>query len=213
VRADAVYWHLRDHIYNGKTPSDLSAIPRRVSWLFFGTMVAFGIVWERRDRLHRKKGEQERGPELLSPQDFNRRRRGDGVAIKVEHHKHRRFPLNTQEECIQLRQQDESMHFLVMGDTGSGKSVLITQILDQLQARGDAVIVYDPAREFIPRYFDNSRGDVLLNPLDQRSPYWDPSTELSHPDEALTIAKSLFPDKERENHFFTESSRKIFAFL
>jgi hypothetical protein len=204
IRADAVYWYLRDNIYDGKKPADLTRVPHVLGWLVFGAFLALGIVLDRRDSSKRRKGLHERGPELLKPFDFNLTRNGDGIALRTR---------NCRDGDIRLRRQDESLHFLIMGDTGSGKSVLITQILDQLQARGDAVIVYDPAREFIPRYFHTDRQDVLLNPLDDRSPYWDPSSELAHADEALTIAKSLFPDKERENHFFTESSRKIFAFL
>ena len=34
-----------------------------------------------------------------------------------------------------------------------------------------------------------------------------------HEGEALTLATSLFPDKPRENTFFVEGPRKIFAYL
>ena len=100
-----------------------------------------------------------------------------------------------------------------MGDTGTGKSVLIQQLLDQVRARGEAAIIYDSALEFVPRYYDPSRGDLILNPLDVRTPYWSPAEEVLGPGEAITIAKSLFPDKEEVQKFFTESPRRIFAHL
>ncbi len=56
-------------------------------------------------------------------------------------------------------------------------------------------------------------GDVILNPLDARSPYWSPGDELRHDAEALTLATSLFPDRANENPFFTEGPRRIFAHL
>ena len=204
VNAAELYWHLRDHIYGGKSPNDLFRMPRYASYLVFVCIVAVGIYLDRADVIRKRRGEHIRGPEILTVGDFNKVRRGDGIGIKAS---------APQEEIIRVRRQDECLHFLIMGDTGTGKSVLIAQFLDQLRERGDAVIVYDPAREFIVRHFDRKRGDVLLNPLDRRSPYWNPSSELTHPSEALTIAKSLFPDKELENRFFTESSRKIFAYL
>jgi type IV secretory pathway TraG/TraD family ATPase VirD4 len=204
VNASQLYWHLRDHVYGDKSPSDLFQTPRYAAYLVFLCIVAVGIYLDRADVIRRRRGEHIRGPEILTITDFNRVRQGDGIGVKAT---------SSQPEVIRVRRQDECLHFLIMGDTGTGKSVLIAQFLDQLRERGDAVIVYDPAREFIVRHFDAKRGDVLLNPLDSRSPYWNPSSELTHPSEALTIAKSLFPDKELENRFFTESSRKIFAYL
>ncbi len=204
VNAGELYWHLRDHIYGGQSPSDLFRMPRYATYLVFVCIVAVGIYLDRADVIRKRRGEHIRGPEILTIEDFNKVRRGDGIGIRAS---------APQEEIIRVRRKDECLHFLIMGDTGTGKSVLIAQFLDELRERGDAVIVYDPAREFIVRHFDAKRGDVLLNPLDRRSPYWNPSSELTHPSEALTIAKSLFPDKELENRFFTESSRKIFAYL
>jgi type IV secretory pathway TraG/TraD family ATPase VirD4 len=107
----------------------------------------------------------------------------------------------------------ESSHLLIMGDSGTGKSAMIRQVLRQLEDRGDTAIVYDPALEYTPQFYDPARGDVILNPLDVRSPYWSPGDELRHDAEALTLATSLFPDRHHENPFFTEGPRRIFAHL
>ncbi|HYR45348.1 MAG TPA: type IV secretion system DNA-binding domain-containing protein, partial [Terriglobia bacterium] len=204
VNAAELYWQLRDHIYAGKSPGDSFQTPRYASYLVFVCIIAVGLYFDRADIIRRRQGEHVRGPQILTVAEFNKKRQGEGIGIIAG---------GSRKEIIRLRQQDECLHFLIMGDTGTGKSVIIAQFLDQLRERGDAVIVYDPAREFIIRHYEREHGDVLLNPLDRRSPYWDPSNELTHPSEALTIAKSLFPDKEMENRFFTESSRKIFAYL
>jgi hypothetical protein len=81
-----------------------------------------------------------------------------------------------------------------------------------VRERGETAVVYDPALEFTPQFFDPAT-DVLLNPTDQRMPFWTPSDEVQYPAEALALAGSLFPDKPHENTFFTESARKIFAHL
>ena len=53
----------------------------------------------------------------------------------------------------------------------------------------------------------------MLNPLDARCPFWTPGDEVPHEAEALTVAASLFPDRGRENQFFVDAPRKIFAHL
>ena len=102
----------------------------------------------------------------------------------------------------------------IIGDTGAGKSAMLFQVLRQVRGREDSAIVYDPAREFVKRFYDPSRGDVILNPLDKRCPYWGPAEELRSRSEAKALAASLFqPPQDRKGEFFIESPQKIFAFL
>ena len=54
---------------------------------------------------------------------------------------------------------------------------------------------------------------MILNPLDARCPFWTPGDEVPHEAEALTVAASLFPDRGRDNQFFVDAPRKIFAHL
>jgi type IV secretory pathway TraG/TraD family ATPase VirD4 len=101
-----------------------------------------------------------------------------------------------------------------MGDTGVGKTTLLFQLLGQIEDRKESAIVYDPAGEFIQRFYREDRGDVILNPLDARCPYWDPSSELRSPAEARTIATSLYqPTNDKKGEFFTETPQKVFAHL
>jgi len=65
----------------------------------------------------------------------------------------------------------------------------------------------------LPQFYDPARGDVILNPLDARCPFWTPGDEVLHPAEALALAASLFPDQEQGHRFFVEAPRKIFAHL
>jgi hypothetical protein len=105
------------------------------------------------------------------------------------------------------------MHFLTVGDSGAGKSAPIRQMLSQIWERGETAIVYDPALEYPPQLYRESRGDVILNPLDARCPFWTPGDEAPHEAEALTVAASLFPERGWENRFFVDAPRKIFAHL
>jgi hypothetical protein len=102
----------------------------------------------------------------------------------------------------------------IIGDTGAGKTMIMLQILRQIKHRGDSAIVYDPAREFVKRFYDPKNGDVILNPLDKRCPYWGPAEELRRRSEAKALAVSLFqPSQDKKGEFFIESPQKIFAYL
>jgi hypothetical protein len=149
-------------------------------------------------------GRRLKGPEMLTPQQFNRTVKGDGVGFKT----------NDMKPMLRIPVRAEAQHMQIIGDTGAGKSALMFQVLRQVQSRGDAAIVYDPAREFVKRFYNPSRGDVILNPLDKRCPYWGPADELRSRSEAKALAASLFqPPQDKKGEFFIESPQKIFAFL
>ena len=115
---------------------------------------------------------------------------------------------------VRLPARSEAKHIEVMGDTGVGKTTLLIQMLSQIEDRDESAIVYDPAGEFIQRFYRENRGDIVLNPLDARSPYWSPSSELRSPAEARTIATSLYqPTSDKQGEFFTETPQKVFAHM
>lgn len=151
-----------------------------------------------------KYGRRLKGPEMLTPKQFNKTVKGDGIGFKT----------NDIEPMLRIPSRAESRHMQIIGDTGAGKSALMFQVLRQVRSRGDAAIVYDPAREFVKRFYDPARGDVILNPLDSRCPYWGPADELCSRSEAKALAASLFqPPQDKKGEFFIESPQKIFAFL
>jgi type IV secretory pathway TraG/TraD family ATPase VirD4 len=80
----------------------------------------------------------------------------------------------------------------------------------------ESAIVYDPHLQFVPPYFNEKRGDVILNPLDARCPSWSPSDEIDFTDasiaeaQALAQATSLFVGSPSDrNWFFTYCSQLI----
>jgi type IV secretory pathway TraG/TraD family ATPase VirD4 len=164
----------------------------------------FAAMLDVRRQKQLKYGRRLKGPEMLTPQQFNRTVKGDGIGFKTDGMK----PML----CIPARA--EAQHMQIIGDTGAGKSALMFQVLRQVRSRGDSAIVYDPAREFVKRFYDPERGDVILNPLDKRCPYWGPADELRSRSEAKALAASLFqPPQDKKGEFFIESPQKIFAFL
>jgi type IV secretory pathway TraG/TraD family ATPase VirD4 len=177
--------------------------------------IALGYARYRRAARSMRRGQTLRGSELLDAAQFNRLKRGDGVGFSIRDVMSLPSLLlgRSGREVLRVARQEESSHFLLMGDTGTGKSSLIRQLLEQIADRGEAAIVYDPALEFTPQFYEPDRGDQILNPLDTRMPYWSPGNEVQHKAEALAFAKSLFPDDRRDNRFFIEAPRRVFARL
>jgi hypothetical protein len=204
--------YLGHWIYRDQTFMDME---KPAWWGGLGVFVVGLIVAIPKDaarKRERKEGRRLKGPELVSVKEFNRLNRSDGIGF-MQQERTLKQRLFGKVQSLNLPRRIESSHILIMGDGGTGKSALIRKILIDVAERGESAIVYDPALEYTPQFYSPNRGDVILNPLDERMPYWSPGDELGHDAEALTLAASLFPDRHNDNPFFVEGPRKIFAHL
>jgi hypothetical protein len=202
---------LRTWIYEDQQLRDLAwpSFAGGLGVLALGLLV--GLPQDAARARARQHGRRLKGAELLSPAAFTRRLRADGIGWVQDR---RRGPFRLRAPAwVRVPRALESSHVLVMGDTGTGKSSLIRQLLTQVDARGETAIVYDPALEYAPQFYDPARGDHILNPLDARTPFWTPADELRLDAEALTLAESLFPERPNENSFFSDAPRRIMAYL
>lgn len=195
---------LKDIVYGGASLLAFFRPP------FIGGAAVFLIalpfaVWKDVERQKQLRyGRRLKGPEMLTPRRFNRIVKGDGIGFKID----------GMRKMLRIPTRAEAQHMQIIGDTGAGKSSLLAQTLRQVQSRSDSAIVYDPAREYVKRFYDPGRGDIILNPLDRRCPYWGPAEELRSRSEAKALAASLFqPPQDKKGEFFIESPQKIFAFL
>jgi type IV secretory pathway TraG/TraD family ATPase VirD4 len=160
----------------------------------------------------RREGKQLRGLKLITPRQLSRELRrialpGDGPGIELV--------------GVQTLRSLECEHFLIDGATGTGKSMAIRSVLRQIQARGDLAVVVDPECEYVSEFHRQARGDLILNPVDERCPYWSPWLELSeryYQADAAMLAASLIPEPARgyesgSDHFFRQSSRTLLESL
>lgn len=128
------------------------------------------------------------------------------------------FGFEEQPTWIRMLRAEETEHVMLLGDPGTGKSQTIHHFLLQIAARrpAEAVVIYDPACEFIKRHYNPKRGDTILNPLDKRSPYWSPAVEIRALTDKKLLAESFLPGKSDANQastsgFFLKASRAIFG--
>lgn len=196
--------YLKAVVYGGNSLSGFFRPPLLAGAAVFLLLLPFTTLKDVQRQKQLKYGRRLKGPELLTPRQFNKIVKGDGIGFKTDE----------MQEMIRIPARAEAQHMQIIGDTGAGKSALMFQVLRQVRSRGDSAIVYDPAREFVKRFYDQERGDVILNPLDKRCPYWGPADELRSRSEAKALAASLFqPPQDKKGEFFIESPQKIFASL
>ena len=196
--------YLQRFVYDDGTLSTMFRWPALSGLAALLLQIPFSIRKDIQRLKEMKYGRLLKGPVLVSPKGFNEAITGDGVGFKTLESK----------QMMRIPQRAESQHIELMGDTGAGKTRLIMQLLLQIKSRGHSAIVYDPAGEFVQRFYDKSRKDIILNPLDARCPYWGPSEELRRRAEAKAIAASLYqPTTDKKGEFFVETPQKIFAHL
>jgi hypothetical protein len=201
---EALKTYFESEVYGGESLFDLFRAPLLFGLATLLLQLPFSVSQDIKRRKQMKYGRRLRGPERLTPKQFNQRVRGEGIGIKTD----------LMNELLRIPAKAEAQHIQVIGDTGAGKTTIILQMLRQIRGRGDSAIVYDPALEFTSRFYDASRGDIILNPLDKRCPYWGPSEELRRSSEADALAVSLFQQpQDRKGEFFVEIPQQIFAYL
>jgi type IV secretory pathway TraG/TraD family ATPase VirD4 len=106
---------------------------------------------------------------------------------------------------------DESKHFKLIGTTGTGKSTAVQELMSQALARGDRAVIADPDGGYLRRFYREDRGDVILNPFDQRSVRWDLFAEIRNVYDVEQLARSLIPDHEGADRSWSGYARTFFS--
>ena len=159
-----------------------------------------------------RRGRRLRGGELVSARDLARRARPLYLL--------RRFLPGLRCEAgsgsyaiagIHWPRDAETQHTIVSGTTGAGKTVLIADLVEQIRSRGERCVLYDKMGSYTETFFDPAR-DVLLNPLDARSPRWSPFLEARSARDFDTMAAALIPrQKDAADPFWITAARQLFS--
>lgn len=112
---------------------------------------------------------------------------------------------------LRIQPADEVRHFKLIGTTGTGKSTAIAELLDGALARGDRAVIADPDGGYRQRFYQPSRGDLILNPFDERSVRWDPFREIDNPYDVDELARALIPDHDGQDRSWRAYARTFFS--
>jgi len=68
-------------------------------------------------------------------------------------------------------------------------------------------VIADPDGDYLQRFYDPGRGDIILNPFDERSARWDLFAEITVRQDADQLARSVIPDYDGKDHIWTGFAR------
>jgi hypothetical protein len=133
---------------------------------------------------------------------------------------------------IKIPRQREVGHIVVNGLPGGGKTVFSKSILKQMLENGDRIIMHDskcdytgflPLRFTVDNYalddehektgnvFISEKKAVLLAPWDERSAWWDISSDITTKQEAADFCAQIWQAKDGGSDFWADTSRRLYT--
>jgi type IV conjugative transfer system coupling protein TraD len=83
-------------------------------------------------------------------------------------------------------------------------------LLSQVRKAGQKALVYDIKGAFIPHYYRPGK-DIILNPLDERSPSWNLWQECIGPSDYDAMASAIVPDGIMGDQFWSKAARTLLS--
>lgn len=169
--------------------------------LYLGLILAFGLVasliiywWYYGKDL--MQDERLRGAQIVSPADLK---------SLIEH---RNEVGNYTIAGVPMRARSETMNIVYIGVPGSGKSQGIRAMLEQIRAHKRKAFIYDPSGEFVQEFYREGI-DIILNPVDARSPQWNVWQEIKADYHYDNIAMDLIPESPNGDPFWCLAGRRL----
>lgn len=142
-----------------------------------------------------------RGAELVSEAELIKRINAAGIAGDL------------QIGSVPIPAGAETQHIYVSGASGCGKGNAIKGVLDAICKRGQRFLVYDKSGEYVSKYYREGT-DIILNPFDERMPFWLPWNECETSFDYEMLAASFIPDNpNQKDEHWTNAPRSVLADL
>ena len=105
----------------------------------------------------------------------------------------------------------ESRHTIITGTTGSGKTNVFHELIQQVIKKEERAIIVDTVGTFVDCYFNPER-DILLNPLDMRSVPWSLISECSNNQVILKqVAECFIKSNNFSDSFWDDAAKIVFV--
>ncbi|KVQ29286.1 type VI secretion protein [Burkholderia ubonensis] len=110
---------------------------------------------------------------------------------------------------VPMRKKSETLHTIITGAQGTGKSQQFFALMKQVRARGKRMIVYDPSGEFTAAFY-RPGVDIIMNPFDDRAPNWNIWQEIEEEYHFDNMASGLIPNPTEADPFWAMAGREVF---
>lgn len=160
--------------------------------------------------LIRKRKQQQRQKKYQRGRELNRVTKIKAIATGLRFGNHR------------VPESEATQHFLVVGTTGSGKSIvqrlLMKDVLTSIRPGSDKrALIFDAKNDAVPflHHIESTCPVFSLNPFEARTSFpravaWDIAKDITSPARALNLAASLIPsEKGGSNQYFTDAARQV----
>jgi hypothetical protein len=109
--------------------------------------------------------------------------------------------------------EDETRHFMLIGTAEAGRSIAIRELLVAARARGDRAVITDPDGGHLERFYDASRGDLILHVFRPDAHRWDLFGEITQEQHIEQLSRALIPDNRDSERALNEDSRTFLSEL
>jgi len=114
---------------------------------------------------------------------------------------------------LPLVKNAETQHMLLTGTTGTGKSLYMMEMMDNIRRRQERAIVYDIAGTFVSHFYRKDR-DIILDPFDNECAAWNIWQDAIDLADFEAIAASLMPlHLSGSDPYWINSARTVFSTL
>ncbi|MCK5003526.1 MAG: type IV secretion system DNA-binding domain-containing protein [Candidatus Aminicenantes bacterium] len=153
-----------------------------------------------------------RGTRILTGKEMKKRLRSCCFAESVTEG----WGMNLKVGDMFLPREAEQKHTLILGSTGTGKTVFFNQIISQTIKRQEKIsvneksVIYDIKGELLSKHF-RPESDVIFYPFDIRSTGWSFMNEIRTYADFDVMSSSLFePPKDSKDSYWYNAARDIF---
>lgn len=107
----------------------------------------------------------------------------------------------------------ETMHTLITGGTGSGKTNSLHHLLGSIRKSKSQAIIVDTTGFFVDRYYRKDQ-DFILNPFDDRGVNWTPWADCQTKFDYEEMAESFIPPSHYEGEsYWRNAAKSLFSSL
>lgn len=109
-----------------------------------------------------------------------------------------------------LTKKQLSRHMWITGSVGSGKTVVLMNLVEQMCRANHKALIYDSKGDITAKGdFGSGNRPIIVSPFDRRSFYWDIGQDLRTPSQIANFAASIIPEDQGNGRFWSIAAQQL----